>query len=66
MTTKKPLKTADEDRETVESLALELKTPDWLFAATKAYNRWPIGHLTTRSEYEAALKAVGGLTFANP
>lgn len=47
---------------TAEQHAEELKTPDWLFASTKAYHRWPHGKEVTRAEYEAAVEKANGAT----
>jgi len=50
---------ADSDgRKPVESWAIELKTPDWLFAAAKMLAQWPRGRELTKAEYQSAVAAV--------
>lgn len=50
----------------VEQLLAAKKTPDWLFAATKAGQRWATGHLLTEAAYDAAIEATGKFTFSTP
>lgn len=50
-------------KETVESLRVSLKTPDFIFAAAKAYFHWPSGMLLTRRDYERDIDKVSKLSF---
>lgn len=52
----------EEGRCTAEVWAAKNKTPDWLFAATKACHGWPIGKELTEPEYAAAVTAAAGTT----
>lgn len=52
--------------EPFEGIAARRKTPDWLLAATKAGQRWAIGHLVTEEQFDDAVKKTGGLKFSNP
>jgi len=47
---------------TVEQWASEKSTPDWLFAAAKVGNRWPIGRELSEAEYDAAIKRAAHTT----
>lgn len=42
---------------TVEQWAAEKATPDWLLAAARAGNRWPVGRELTEQEFDAAIEA---------
>lgn len=50
------------ERKPIETWAKELGTADWLFAATKMHAGWPRGREVTQAEFEAATKAVDGVT----
>ncbi|ADH63794.1 hypothetical protein Mesil_1919 [Allomeiothermus silvanus DSM 9946] len=52
-------------RKTVEELAAEAGTPDWLLAAARAKHRWVIGQELTKAAFErgiqeAANEPIGG------
>lgn len=46
---------------TIEAWAEELKTPDWLFAATKTVKAWGIGKEISKVDFESALATTGNL-----
>lgn len=46
---------------TIEVLALELNTPDWLMAGVKFHFHWGIGKEVTEAQFVAACEEVGGL-----
>lgn len=46
---------------TIEAWADELKTPDWLFAATKTVKAWGLGKEISKTDFESALVATGNL-----
>jgi hypothetical protein len=57
---------APDDQETpgdplpVETWALQLSTPAWLFAAAKVGSNWPAGAELTQAEYKKALATAEG------
>lgn len=50
------------ERRTVEEWCSAKATEGWLFAATKAGNRWPVGLLLTEAEYDQALERAAHVT----
>jgi len=47
----------------VESFAKAKNLPAWLFAAARAYYRWPKGQEMTEANFDAAIAEVQALTF---
>lgn len=41
----------------IEEHAADRKTPDWLFASTKAFHGWAIGKEVSAADYDAAVEA---------
>lgn len=53
---------AGEDRKPFEEWAKLAKTPKWLVNGAKCGNRWPVGKEMTKTQYDAAIAAVEGVT----
>jgi hypothetical protein len=50
------------EQRTVEEWRAVKAPADWVFAAARAGNRWPIGLLVTESEFDDALERAAHVT----
>lgn len=54
------------DRQTIEIWGAEKRTPDWLFAATKALKGWAIGQEVSEEDYDLAVLAAANVQMGYP
>lgn len=53
---------AEPERRTVEEWRAAKSPADWLFAAAKVGNRWPVGLVLTEAEFDEALERSAHVT----
>lgn len=51
---------AERKLQTVEELAAEAGTPDWLLAAARAKHRWVVGQELTKAAFERGIAEAAG------